>query len=337
LDRLKIAVAIYDFMVLVYCHVTGHADRVFTRVIIMSSETNKIDGAFMDSFEAYANDSKAVSELKTRLENARLVLEPVIRQHKIPVGDNKAWKEKRALFYPIVKELGWPRGDDDIPGEEDKVEAKRAEARIAAWLGVIRTCLEYQILPTDRNADRLRKARTWTALNGNGKVNPNWVDPKAPTPSLTEAEAEKIVDKQIEAIDKKETKKAAASLNQVENALDLATMTTPPATKLEAFQKAVDSIIPPESVTDKPIAASTKPTTSQKAQVKGDIPRPNVSSSDEPLSPREHCAILLDQLFKNDAFRGEFAPILATMLDSNVGIVTRCLVESRDLFCKGGK
>jgi len=245
----------------------------------------------MYSFEAYATDSKTVSELKTRLESARLVLEPVIKANIIPVGDNKAWKEKRALFYPIVKALEWPQDDDAIPGEEDKAEAKKAEARIVAWLGVIRTCLEYQILPTDKNADRLRKAKTWTALNGNGKVNPNWVDPKAPAPP----------------------------------------------TKLEAFQKAVDSLIPPETTQDKPIAASAKPVVTQKAQVKGEVARPNVSSSDEPLSAREHCAILLDQLFKNESFRSEFAPILATMLDSNVGIVTRCLVESRDLFCKGGK
>jgi hypothetical protein len=306
---------------LLYVYVTGHADRVFMRDKTMSNETYNIEPSFMDSFEAYANDSKAVSELRTRLENARLVLEPVIRQHKIPVGDNKAWKEKRALFYPTVKELEWPQDDDAIPGEEDKVEAKRAEARIAAWLGVIRTCLEYQILPTDKNADRLRKAKTWTGLNGNGKINPNWVDPKAPAappivetpaPAMSMEEAEKIVDKQIEAMDKEETKKATTSLNKVENALGLATMTSDPA--------------------------PAKPATPQKAAAKGDVPRPNVSGDSEaPISPREHCMILLDQLFKNDAFKAEFAPILAVMLDSNVGIVTRCLVESRDLFCKGGK
>jgi hypothetical protein len=233
-------------------------------------------------------------------------LEPVIKANKIPVGDNKAWKEKRVLFYPIVKELEWPiRDDDDIPGEEDAEAKKRAEARIAAWLGVIRTCLEYQILPTDRNADRLRKARTWTALNGHGKVNPNWVDPKASTIAPTTPASEE--------------KPAPA-----------------PATKLEAFQKAVESLIPP-TTPEAPKAASTKPATPQKATAKGEIARPNISSTEEPLSPHEHCALLLDQLFKNDAFRGEFAPILATMLDSNVGIVTRCLVESRDLFCKGGK
>jgi hypothetical protein len=262
----------------------------------MSNETNKIDGAFMGSFEAYANDSKMVSELKTRLESARLVLEPVIRQHKIPIGDNKAWKEKRVLFYPIVKELEWPQDDDAIPGEEDKVEAKRAEARIAAWLGVIRTCLEYQILPTDKNADRLRKAKTWTALNGNGKVNPNWYE-------------------------KKHADKPAAA--------------PAPATTTTTTPAIVETAQP--TTPEPPKAASAKPVVTQKAAAKGDIPRPNISSTDEPLSPREHCAILLDQLFKNESFRAEFAPILATMMDSNVGIVTRCLVESRDLFCKGGK
>ena len=38
-------------------------------------------------------------------------------------------------------------------------------------LGVIKTCCEYGIMPTTLNADRLRKAKTWTDLNG--KIIPN--------------------------------------------------------------------------------------------------------------------------------------------------------------------
>jgi hypothetical protein len=278
----------------------------------MEKQVTEMDVVFIEAFEAYADDSKSMGEIKARMENARVLLEPVIKANKLPVGDNKAWKEKRALLYPIVKGL-----------EGDTTETKKAEARIAAWLGVLRTCLEYQILPTDKNADRLRKAKVWTGLNGNGKVNPNWVDPKAPAPAttprvetpnlaaLSDAEAEKVVDKQIEAMEKAHEKQAGASLDKVANVLDLVTMTTP--------------------------AASVKTATPQSVASKGDVPRPNVSSTEEPISPREHCTILLDQLFKNESFRGEFAPILATMLDSSVATVTRCLNESRDLFCKGSK
>lgn len=265
----------------------------------MNVQANDVTLSFVESFESYTIDSKAMGELKTRLEDARKILEPVIRAHKIAVDDNKAWKEKRAIFYPLVKELEWPALDeDDVQDEKLKALKKKAEARIAAWLGVIRTCLEYQILPTDKNADRLRKAKVWTALNGNGKVNPNWVDPNAP-----KVEAQPL-------------ESAPVQTDSAPIAPVMQTQTTAPA------QTA-------------PKAVSVKPVTPQKTQEPVHPLTSNVSSSEEPISAREHCGILLDQLFKNEAFRGEFAPILAMCLDSNVATVTRCLVEARDAMLNG--
>lgn len=261
---------------------------------------------FVESFESYVTDSKAMGELKTRLEDARRILEPVIRAHKIQPDDNKAWKEKRAIFYPLVKEMEWPIIDEDVVQDERlKAEKRKAEARIAAWLGVIRTCLEYQILPTDKNADRLRKARMWTALSGNGKPNPNWVDPNTP-----KVEAKPLESANVQTV--------AAPINQP---------LTPPTT--EASKGAPQT--PPK-------ARSISPVTPQKTEGKVAPLHSNISGDSEaPISAREHCGILLDQLFKNEAFRSEFAPILAMCLDSNVATVTRCLVEARDAMLNGEK
>lgn len=244
------------------------------------------------AMNGYAALQESVERMNQKKGELRLVIVPFIKAN---MGKDKWTKQLNKQVKDAIESI-------PVGLCSDKV----------GLLGVIKTCCEYGIMPTTVNANRLRKLnKTWTTVDG--KIIPNRyeiVHSEKPTPALTEAEAEKIVDKQIEAMDKEETKKATASLNKEESALDLATMTTP--------------------------TAPVKPTTPQKTTGKGDIPRPNITSSDEPLSPREHCAILLDQLFKNDAFRSEFAPILATLMDSNVGIVTRCLVEARDLFCKGG-
>ena len=247
-----------------------------------------------------------------RLEDARKVLEPVIRAHRIPIepkaANVKAWKAKREIFFPLVQEMEWPRNEDGDRIEKDdtsETEIKRMDARIVAWLGVIKTCLELQILPTDKNADRLRKARVWTTLSGNGKVNPNWIDPKAPKP---EPEASKP---------EPEASKPEPEASKPE----------PEASKPE-----------PEAKT-----ASNPPSKGTAPQKGGETIHPltsNISGGSEtPISPREHCGILLDQLFRNEVFRGEFAPILAMCLDSNVATVTRCLVEARDAMLngKGGK
>jgi len=269
--------------VLLYVHVTGHADRVFREMTKMEKQaSNVVDlNAVVLGFVAYGTAEETIERLQARKTENRKIIADFVRANK-----DADWKKLQKPIKAAVEALS-------IGLVSDKV----------GLLGTIKTCIEYGIMPTTLNADRLRKAKTWTTLDG--KIVPNGYE-------------------------KKHAPKVEAATPSVE--------TTTPATKLEAFQKAVDSLIPPEPITDKLIAASTKPVVTQKAAPKGDIPRPNVSGDSEaPISAREHCAILLDQLFKNESFRSEFAPILATMLDSNVGIVTRCLVESRDLFCKGGK
>ncbi len=199
--------------------------------------------------------------------------------------------ELRKVIVPFFKahaEDKWAK-----LGKEIKAAIVAAGVKdVDGLLGVLKTSFEYKIMPTEQNADRLRKRQTWISWSGvvvpnnYGKVHAPKVETPTPTPT--------------------------------------------PTSKIDGFQKAVDSISPP--------VVPTKPTTPQKDAVKGEIVRVNVSGdSAAPISSREHCSILLNQLFKNESFRGEFAPILATMLDSNVATVTRCLVESRDLFCKGGK
>ena len=70
----------------------------------------------------------------------------------------------------------------DAQGKEWKKISKSVKAAIdgltvgivadkVGLLGVIKTCCEYGIMPTTLNADRLRKAKTWTDLNG--KIIPN--------------------------------------------------------------------------------------------------------------------------------------------------------------------
>lgn len=147
---------------------------------------------FAVAFDTYYVNNKAVEDAKTKREDARKLLEPVIRAHKIPVGDNKAWKALQPEFNKAFLMLEWPTDDDGKQVELDDISEtalKQVKAKVAAWLGVLRTCLEYQILPTDKNADRLRKAKVWTGLNGNGKMNPNWVDPNAPKVEPTPATA----------------------------------------------------------------------------------------------------------------------------------------------------
>lgn len=255
-----------------------------------TQDNNAVTVSFVDSFQSYAADSKRLGELKTRLEDTRKILEPVIRAHKIPIApkaeNNKAWKEKREIFYPLVKELEWPAIDEDVVQDElFKKHKRQAEARIVAWLGVIRTCLEYQILPTDKNADRLRKAKVWVGLNGNGKINPNRVDPAPTTAPTTTAPA-----------------------------TTAPTVTAPTANQTQTTTK----------------APSVSATTPQKAEDKVHPLTSNVSSTDAPLSAREHFKVLFNQLTKNETFREEYCGILALMLDVEKSTLTRCMVQAAD-------
>ena len=230
--------------------------------------SNVIDmGAIVRGFVAYAESSETIERAQSvRFESRKIVADFVRANH------DKEWKKIQKPIKVAIDGIA-------VGLVKDKV----------GLLGVVKTCIAYGIMPTTLNADRLRKAKTWTDLNG--KIIPNGYE-------------------------KKHAEKPATAAP---------TTPTTPAT--------------PEAAPAKPVAAPAKPVAAQKDAVKGEVPRPNVSSSEEPISAREHCAILLDQLFKNESFRSEFAPILAVMLDSNVATVTRCLVEARDAMLngKGGK
>ena len=246
--------------------------------------------AVVMGFVAYGTATETIERLQARKTENRKIIADFVRANK-----DADWKKLQKPIKAAVEALS-------IGLVSDKV----------GLLGTIKTCVEYGIMPTTLNADRLRKAKTWTTLDG--KIVPNGYEKKhAPKVETTTAPA---------------TTAPATTAPATTAPATTTTTTTTPAI-VETAQPIAQ---------EPPKAASAKSVAAQKAQVKGEIPRPNVAGDSEaPISAREHCQILLDQLFKNDAFRSEFAPILAVMLDSNVGIVTRCLVESRDLFCKGGK
>ena len=204
------------------------------------------------------------------------------------VSANGELRKKIVPFFKEHADVKW-----SALGKKIKAAIVAAGVKdVDGLLGVLKTSFEYNILPTEQNADRLRKRETWVSWSGivvpntYGKVHKNNI-PEQPMGATT-------------------------------------TPTVP--------------VSPTTQPQTPPKAASVKPATTQKQETAPAPLRSNVSSTEEAISPREHCAILLDQLFKNEAFRGEFAPILAMCLDSNVATVTRCLVEARDaMLNKGGK
>jgi hypothetical protein len=250
------------------------------REMKMEKQVNEIQ-EFVTDCLAYSGNAVRIAALKE--EQAGLI------------SANSDLRKAIVPFFKAHAEEKWSK-----LGKEIKAAIVVAEVKdVDGLLGVLKTSFEYKILPTEQNADRLRKRETW--VNWAGVIVPN-------------------------------------TYGKVHKPKEETTTPTAPA-KLEAFQKAVDSLIPP-IVQEPSKAASAKPVAAQKDAVKGEVLRPNVSGDSEPpISPREHCGILLDQLFKNDAFRAEFAPILAMCLDANVATVTRCLVEARDAMLngKGGK
>lgn len=226
---------------------------------------------------AYAEASSVIERAtQTRTESRKLVAEFVRDAH------GKQWKSISKSVKSAIDGL-------TVGIVADKV----------GLLGVIKTCVEFGIMPTTLNADRLRKAKTWTTIDG--KIIPNGYN-------------------------KVHTKEGAGQkAKPVE--LDASNIQTVPASPTQATV-----IAQPQTP---PKVPSVKPTTAQKTDDKVHPLTSNISSSDAPISPREHCVILLEQLFKNEAFRGEFAPILAMCLDNNVATVTRCLVEARDAMLNG--
>lgn len=94
--------------------------------------------------------------------------------------------ELRKSIVPVFKALGahkWNAIKTDIKTAIE--EAKISD--VDGLLGVLKTAFEYKILPTQANADRLRKAKTW--VNWAGIVVPNTYKKvhaeKAPEPAPT--------------------------------------------------------------------------------------------------------------------------------------------------------
>lgn len=119
--------------------------------------TNANDKALLVSFvtdcTAYQTNSARLDKLKD--EQAELISKN---------------GELRKSIVPVFKSLSahkWSAIKADIKTAIE--EAKISD--IDGLLGVLKTAFEYKILPTQANADRLRKAKTW--VNWSGIVIPN--------------------------------------------------------------------------------------------------------------------------------------------------------------------
>lgn len=168
-------------------------------------------------------------------------------------------------------------------------------------LGVIKTCVEYGIMPTTLNADRLRKAKTWTDLNG--KVIPNGYGKVHTKEGAGQKAAPQTVPAPLNAL-------ALATMQPGANA----TTATTPASK-----------------------APTKPVTPQKAETAIHPITSNVSSSEEPISSQEHFTTLWMQISKNDAFKLEFVDMMAAALDVSRATLTNIMWQSAEQIIRGAK
>ena len=125
--------------------------------------------ALVESAMAFVTASAILDEAKKTAELARETMVPILRAH---VKDD--WKD---LSKAIKTALSSIQGMNS--------------AQVTAWLGVFKTCFEYKILPTQANADRLRKAEVWTNWNGS-KVPNTYGKVHAPKVEPVKAEAPKV-------------------------------------------------------------------------------------------------------------------------------------------------
>lgn len=134
--------------------------------------TNTINAemtALVESAMAFVTASAILDEAKKTAELARETMVPILRAH---VKDD--WKVISKAIKAAMTCMGVLN-----------------EAQKTAWLGVFKTCFEYKILPTDSNADRLRKRETW--INWNGSKIPNtYGKVHAPKVEPVKAEAPKV-------------------------------------------------------------------------------------------------------------------------------------------------
>lgn len=257
--------------------------------------------------EKQANEATPVkSELETFVDNCVAYSNNAIRLKELKdeqAGLVNANGELRKLIVPFFKanqDKKWSELSKGIKAAIVKAGVKD----VAGLLGVLRTSFEYKVLPTQQNADRFRKLETWVGWNG--MVIPNTYG-------------------------KVHTKEGAgkkASAPTVPASLTITAQTT---------DKAVDKFVNATTPSTPTPTPAVKAATPQKDTSKGEIPRANVSNSDAPIHPIEHCSLLLDQLTKNEAFREIYAPILALMLDVEKSTLTRCIVQARDEMVRGAK
>lgn len=217
----------------------------------------------------YAASQETIDRaMETRFESRKVVADFVREMH------GKQWKTISKPIKAAIDSLA-------VGIVADKV----------GLLGVIKTCCEYSIMPTTLNADRLRKAKTWTTLEG--KVIPNGYGKVHTKPGAGQ--------------------KASAQLD--------ASKTVPTTAPTPAAP------IQPQTPSKAPSVSATTP---QKVNEPVHPLTSNVSSSDAPLTSREHFKVLFNQMLKNETFREEYASILALMLDVEKSTLTRCMVQAAD-------
>lgn len=252
-------------------------------------------------------DKKELSPVETFVSNCLAYSGNAVRIAALKeeqAGLVSANGELRKAIVPFFKE----HKDDKWSSLGKSIKAAIVAAGVKdvdGLLGVLKTSFEYGILPTEQNADRLRKRETWVSWNG--AVVPN-------------------------SYGKVHKPKEESATPQ--------TVPAPISQKIEAMQANVDAVfgtasptIPAHTITQPqtpPKVPSTKPVTAQKTQESVHPISSNVSSSDEPISPREHFGILFAQMLKNETFRTEYTEILAMMLDVDKATLTRCMVQARD-------
>jgi nitrogen fixation protein FixH len=149
----------------------------------MTTTTNTTDKALLLSFVA---DCTAYQSNSARLDKLKEEQSELVSKN----GD------LRKAIVPVFKSLSahkWNAIKADIKNAIIEAEIKDVDG----LLGVLRTSFEYKILPTQANADRLRKAEKW--VNWLGIVVPNTY--KAVQTKPVEAEATKPdMTKTIEAV-----------------------------------------------------------------------------------------------------------------------------------------
>ncbi len=121
--------------------------------------------------------------------------------------------EIRKAILPYFKkneDKPWGAIKGPIKAMIEEVKAKDP----VGLIGVLKTCFEYQIMPTQANADRLRKAETWT--NWNGTIGRNRYKPvhaketPAPAPAPAPAPEGQTVEAALAALATQTTPTATA-------------------------------------------------------------------------------------------------------------------------------